>query len=73
MGAIGAHPAVIAITSYNEWHEGTQIEPAIPKCLSSGFCYRDYNGDYGLSGPQAPDAYIGRTAVWVARFRSTAP
>ena len=29
--ALQAHPSVISITSFNEWHEGTQIEKAIPK------------------------------------------
>ena len=26
--AVGAHPDLVTITSYNEWQEGTQIEPA---------------------------------------------
>jgi hypothetical protein len=25
------NPSFVAITSFNEWHEGTQIEPAAPK------------------------------------------
>ena len=73
MGAIGARPDLIAITSYNEWHEGTQIEPAMPKCLSATFCYLNYDGAYGLSGPAAYSAYIGRTKVWTARYRAAAP
>ncbi len=73
MGAIGAHPSVIAITSYNEWHEGTQIEPAAPSCLNSGFCYLSYEGDYGLGGLAAQNAYLSRTTLWVARFRAAAP
>jgi hypothetical protein len=31
MSAINTNPDFIGITSFNEWHEGTQIEPAIPK------------------------------------------
>jgi hypothetical protein len=73
MGAIGARPDLIAITSYNEWHEGTQIEPAQPKCLSSTFCYLNYDGAYGLFGVPAEAAYIGRTKVWTARYRAAAP
>jgi hypothetical protein len=73
MGAIGAHPSLVAITSYNEWHEGTQIEPAVDKCLPSGFCYLSYDGAYGLQGAAASTAYLNRTATWVARFRAAAP
>ena len=40
----------ISITSFNEWHEGTNIERAIPneKRKDSGEKYKDYgvNGEY---------------------------
>ena len=36
--AIDAKPDYISITSYNEWGEGTQVEPAVP-----------YSTDYGFS------------------------
>jgi glycoprotein endo-alpha-1,2-mannosidase len=34
-------PKFISITSFNEWHEGTQIEPAVEK-KTEGFVYEDY-------------------------------
>lgn len=59
--AIGADPDIIAITSFNEWHEGTQIEPAVP-FETDHFIYADYL-------PLAPDAYLERTAAWVGRWQ----
>ena len=35
------NPKYISITSFNEWHEGTQIEPAVPKSLPD-FEYENY-------------------------------
>ena len=64
-GAIRAAADVVTITSYNEWHEGTQIEPA----KSVGKPYASYDGAYGLVGPAAQRAYLDRTAVWARRYR----
>ncbi len=58
--AIGSQPALVAITSFNEWHEGTQIEPAAPKTIP-GFVYQDYR-------PRPADYYLKRTAWWVGKF-----
>lgn len=58
--AIQVEPQVIAITSFNEWHEGTQIEPAVPKTIE-GYIYQDY-------APLEPDYYLNRTRHWVDSF-----
>jgi glycoprotein endo-alpha-1,2-mannosidase len=58
--AINCAPRFITITSYNEWHEGTQIEPAMPKKIE-GHTYDSYQ-------PLSPDHYLKRTARWVEEF-----
>jgi glycoprotein endo-alpha-1,2-mannosidase len=63
--ALNAGADVVTITSYNEWSEGTQIEPA-----RRGGGYESYEGAYGLRGRAAQRAYITRTAYWTAELRS---
>jgi len=58
---------LVTITSYNEWGEGTQIEPA-----GHGGRYESYDGAYGLHGRAAQRAYLMRTAYWTSR-RSVSP
>lgn len=58
--ALAATPDFISITSFNEWHEGTQIEPAIPR-RTKAFTYLDYEG-------LPPSYYLDRTAYWVHRW-----
>jgi glycoprotein endo-alpha-1,2-mannosidase len=59
--ALKVSPDLVGITSFNEWHEGTQIEPAVPKEIP-GFRYLDYR-------PQAEDYYLTRTAYWVREWK----
>jgi hypothetical protein len=74
--AIAARAERVTITSYNEWHEGTQIEPARPpgdfRVLQSSplvrIKYESYEGAYGLAGAPASRAYLARTAYWAQRY-----
>ena len=61
--AIDVKPQFIAITSFNEWHEGTMIEPAVPKSIR-GYKYEDY-------GSKDPDFYLDRTRFWVEKYLDT--
>ena len=64
--AVAAHASIVTITSYNEWHEGTQIEPA----RDGRPGYQSYDGAWGLHGKPAQRAYLDRTAFWVERYRA---
>jgi glycoprotein endo-alpha-1,2-mannosidase len=66
--ALRAQPDVVTVTSYNEWHEGTQIEPA----RIAGGAYDSYEGAYGLTGSTAERAYLERTAYWSERYATHA-
>jgi hypothetical protein len=70
LDAFNAGADVVSITSYNEWHEGTQIEGARVWCFPDGFCSSGYQGDYGRVGPAATRVYLDRTAAWAAAFRA---
>jgi len=62
--AIRAGADIVTITSYNEWSEGTQIEPA-----GHGGRYDSYSGAYGLRGRAAEWAYVRATGRWTAMLR----
>ena len=61
--ALAAGADLVTVTSYNEWHEGTQIEPAAAR---RG--YESYAGAWGLTGARAPTAYLDRTASWARQY-----
>jgi glycoprotein endo-alpha-1,2-mannosidase len=69
--AVAAGADDVTITSFNEWQEGTQVEPAIPLRLGE-YRYISYDGAWGLHGASAETSYLERTAYWAARFRSAA-
>ena len=60
--ALAVEPPLVGLTSWNEWHEGTQIEPAATKAIP-GFRYRDY-------GVVGEEGYLERTRAWVERYRA---
>ena len=58
--ALSVQPPLISVTSFNEWHEGTQIEQAVPKSIN-GFKYNDYS-------PNEPNYYLKLTRNYVEMF-----
>jgi glycoprotein endo-alpha-1,2-mannosidase len=62
-------PEAVSVISFNEWHEGTQIEPTTPHTYN-GFTYSNFEGAYGLTGTDASTAYMNRTASWVSQYKA---
>ena len=58
--ALDANVELISVTSFNEWHEGSQVEPAIPKTVDR-FKYEDYS-------PRSPDFYLQLLKEYVGKF-----
>ncbi|MFC7584891.1 glycoside hydrolase family 99 protein [Nonomuraea antimicrobica] len=67
--AIGGSPTWISVTSFNEWHEGSVIEPA-DGTPPAGHGYQTFQGAYGKRGKAAETAYLDRTRHWVQKFES---
>jgi hypothetical protein len=62
--AVRSDADLATITSYNEWNEGTQIEPAR---VHAG--YESYDGAWGAHGDVAGRAYLNRTRFWISRLK----
>ena len=62
--ALAAEADWIGITSFNEWHEGTQIEPAVEAQADGAFDYQTYHS--------GPNSYLKSTRSWVNQFDATA-
>ncbi|MDO8682444.1 MAG: NBR1-Ig-like domain-containing protein, partial [Armatimonadota bacterium] len=60
--AKNAAPEFISITSFNEWHESTQIEPAQTKTVPGLRVYQDY-------GSLDPNYYLDRTMYWKNQWK----
>jgi hypothetical protein len=58
----GVQPEMVTVTSFNEWHEGTIIEPPAVKVDNGrGYTYADF-------GKLPPAGYLDLTRQWVDRF-----
>lgn len=61
----GVAPELVTITSFNEWHEGSMIEPAaVGADNGHGAQYTDF-------GKLPPDGYLTLTRQWIDRFLAT--
>ena len=60
--AVAARADIVTLTSFNEWHEGTQIEPA-----AAAFTPERPGVTTYLAYP-SPEFYLTKTAAWVEKF-----
>lgn len=58
----GVQPEIVTITSFNEWHEGSMIEPsAVGVNDGNGYNYADF-------GSLPSDGYLTRTHDWIDKY-----
>lgn len=63
----GIQPHMVGVATFNEWHEGTQIEPAAVGASDGlGFVYDDY-------GELGPFGYLTATVRWAERLVALPP
>ncbi len=61
----GMEPAMVTVTSFNEWHEGSMIEPAAPGANDGkGNTYSDF-------GTLPQDGYLKLTHDWIDKYLET--
>jgi len=60
--AVNSNPDFISITSFNEWHEGTQIEPSVSKKIGE-YTYEDFGTDTD------PLFYIRKTKELIEKYK----
>lgn len=77
--AVDSGANIVAVTTYNEWGEGTQIEPARPFITNKGDRLRGYSErevTSGQAGEVLSDGeerlYVERTKQWMDKWRAAA-
>jgi len=62
---VGVQPEMVTITSFNEWHEGSMLEPAaVGADDGHGHPYADF-------GALGPEGYLDLARQWIGRFLAT--
>eukprot|EP01106_Pelomyxa_sp_JSP_P004561 TRINITY_DN1712_c0_g1_i4.p1 TRINITY_DN1712_c0_g1~~TRINITY_DN1712_c0_g1_i4.p1 ORF type:complete len:253 (+),score=67.54 TRINITY_DN1712_c0_g1_i4:55-813(+) len=69
--AMAVQPDFISVTSYNEWHEGTQIEECVSKTIGTSVTARGGSYTYMDYAPLQPHHYLDRTSHHSALFAAT--
>lgn len=61
----GVQPELVTITSFNEWHEGSMLEPpAVGATDGKGYTYANF-------GSLPPEGYLTLTQDWIKKYLET--